>query len=148
MVLVLLCATQVVGQKAMSRSLGSVKTESAENVKYGAFGEVLETKTTDETEKTEKVNIPVSKAVYFHKAKVITAETGYFIELLTSKEELGIENGIFQEFGNLMVMKDKGYAYLIGSFTTEETAKKFLEHTILARYPEAKIVLLKNGIRK
>lgn len=152
------------GQKAMSRSLSEVEETTITTAKVGAFGEVIniqkeedrssvneEATTVEKVEEEKKTSTPPkSKAVYFHTAKNISKETGYLIELVISKEVLDKEHKIYQEFGNLMVQEDKNldYCYLIGTFVTKEAAEKFLKGVILNRYPNAKVIELKNGNRK
>lgn len=150
------------GQKAMSRSLSVTVEEATTNARVGAFGEVIEIKeieaekqelvpsstgTSKSAEAPKRTSVPRSKAVYFHTAKTISEETGYFIELIVSKEILDKEHKIYQEFGNLKVRENKNseFCYLIGTFVTKDAADKFLNGVILNRYPNAQLVEMKKG---
>jgi hypothetical protein len=160
-------ASQMIGQDALTRSLSQAQstTEITRATKTGAFGEVIKAddlpstvtstpkdsavRYMDMVETETKTIPPVSKAVIFHDAKVITEELGFYIQLSITTEPLDKTHAIFQEFGNLKVQKTNPsiFCYLIGDFATENTAKKFLENVILVRYPEATVVELKKGER-
>ena len=78
-VLIMCFSVQVIGQKAMSRSLRITKTEITKEVTnieatinkgntiLGAFGEIIKLEAIKEVKET---NVPTSKAVVFHKAKL------------------------------------------------------------------------------
>lgn len=90
---------------------------------------------------------PKSEALLFHDAKIITNESGFFIQLLESNQILDKEHKIYQEFGNLRVESDinGNFHYLIGSFKTKEASESFLKNIILPRYPEAEVAEYQNG---
>jgi|GEM_PF-1781862 hypothetical protein len=155
-------STQVIGQKAISRSLNG--TQAAEKVtKVDASEQVVEiskikaekamfsTPEEASASKTiaETIFPPKSKIIAFHGAKKISNESDYFIQLSATSEPLSKENSIFQEFGNLKVRENinSNYCYLIGGFKSEKTATSFLNNIIIIRYPEAKVIELKDGER-
>jgi hypothetical protein len=163
-VLMMCFASQMIGQDAMTRSLSQTQSTT----KVGAFGETISieeaTAGTISIAKEEAVNPvlymdmmetetrttpPVSKAVIFHDAKAISKESGFYIQLRIINEPLDKTHSIFQEFGNLKIqeMETSTYCYLIGNFITESTSQNFLKSVILARYPDATIIELKNGER-
>ena len=90
---------------------------------------------------------PVSEVFSFHSAKIMTNESGFYIELIESDKILDKEHKIYQEFGNLRVNStlDGDFCYLIGNFASKETVDKFLNDIILPRYPNAKVVSFENG---
>ena len=92
---------------------------------------------------------PVCEALSFHDAKIITNESGFYIQLVETEEILNKEHKIYQEFGNLRVETtlDSKFCYLIGSFSTKEMVDKFLTDIILPRYPEAKAIQFQEGKR-
>jgi hypothetical protein len=152
-------SSQMIGQEAMTRSLS--KTQATSTTKVGAFGETLvinegqhtptskkgTVKQADIVETETKTAPPVSKAIIFHGAKEITEESGFYIQLHIAGEPLEKTHTLFQEFGNLKVKEidDSMFCYLIGDFTTEDTAQKFLKSIILTRYPKATILEFKDG---
>ena len=158
---IMICfSVQSYGQKALSRSIKVTNTEEATTSKIqkiGAFGELIKddkivtlNKKEVTTLKVKGTQPPKSKAMVFHTAKQISNETGYFIQLHETEKALEINHKVFQEFGNLKVEATPNdvYCYLIGSFVTKDAADKFLNGIILSRYPDAKVVKLKNGKRK
>lgn len=113
--------------------------------KAGAFGEVIQIQTTQKSTNNEIIK------GFYRKAKPITSSlTGYMIQIKTSMECLDKNDPIFAEFGNIMVEKtlNPNYAYLIGTFKTKEGVQQHLDTVINNRYPDAKIVEYKKGIRQ
>ncbi|MFK7949888.1 MAG: hypothetical protein AB8G11_20025 [Saprospiraceae bacterium] len=90
---------------------------------------------------------PKSEVFLFHDAKIITNESGFYIQLVESTEILDKEHEIYQEFGNLRVKTtiNGEFRYLIGSFTNKDAGINFLNNIILPRYPKAKITKFENG---
>jgi hypothetical protein len=135
----LFITNQSFAQKEMSRSLGQTKTIRTKEVKFGAFGEIIEIK-----------NDKLENKLYFHAAKEITKETGFYIQLISSQEILEKDNALFQNFGNVLVEKtlNPKYCYIVGGFETKSAAKIFMDNIIIERYPNAKLIEFKNGERK
>jgi outer membrane protein OmpA-like peptidoglycan-associated protein len=75
--------------------------------------------------------------------------TGYKIEFYNSNAELPASHQIFSKHGNIEVerKKDGTYAYLLGDFGRHKDAKHFLDTVILPRYPNAKLVGYRKGVR-
>jgi hypothetical protein len=133
------------GQTAMSRSLSqSLDQQKSGTEAIGAFGEVITLEGNDAAAKH------VKNQLHFHCAKTLSNETGFFVQLIVSQEELSKEHPLFQEFGNvkLEIASNPKYCYLIGQFATEKGATDFLNKTIIERYPDAVIVSFKEGKRQ
>jgi len=76
--------------------------------------------------------------------------TGYKIEFITAFTELPSSHEIFQRHGNItMERRPNGlFSYLIGDFTSDAVGQKFLEESLLDRYPNAMLIAYKNGKRR
>jgi outer membrane protein OmpA-like peptidoglycan-associated protein len=88
----------------------------------------------------------VDNTVYRTK-KVSQTYSGYKIELLVVDEMLSVDHSLFREMGGVEmdVTPDKKYAYLIGNFSSEKSAKHFLNNVIKGRFPSATIQYYENG---
>lgn len=159
---IMFLSTQVIGQKTMSRSLSGTqatkkvtKVDASEQVvkvsKVGSETLMFATPEEGSASKTliKTIFPPKSKVIAFHGAEEISNESEYFIQLSATSEPLDKKNSIFQEFGNLKVRKNinSDYCYLIEGFKSEKTATSFLNNIIITRYPEAKVIELKDGER-
>lgn len=135
----LFATSQTFAQKAINRSIGQTKTVLTKEIKLGAFGEIIEVK-----------NDKLENKLYFHAAKEVSKETGFYIQLVVSQEILEKDNILFQDFGNVLIEKtlNPKYCYLIGSFETKVSAQGFMNTIIIERYPNAKLVEFKNGERQ
>ena len=138
-VIMFISFNQTFAQNGMNRSIGQTKTTETKKVKVGAFGEIIEMK-----------NDNLKNKLYFHAAKEITKETGFFIQLISTQEILEKENEIFQDFGSVLVERtlNPKYCYFIGGFETRVAANTFVSKVILDRYPNAVVVEFENGQRK
>jgi outer membrane protein OmpA-like peptidoglycan-associated protein len=79
--------------------------------------------------------------------KVSETYTGYKIKLLVVDEMLSANHSLFREMGGVEmdVTNDEKYAYLIGNFSNEKSAKHFLNTVIKGRFPEAMIQEYEDG---
>ncbi|MFT6150270.1 MAG: outer membrane protein OmpA-like peptidoglycan-associated protein [Saprospiraceae bacterium] len=90
----------------------------------------------------KKSKIPVHKT-----KKVSQTYTGYKIELIVSEEMLLVNHRLFREMGGVEVdvTSEQKYAYLIGNFSNEKSAKHFFNNVIKDRFPNTKIQRYENG---
>jgi len=126
-----------------------------------------ELKTTDPQSYSDFLNkggvgIPINKSLIRHETKIETYNenrfpvsipkhfSGYKIEILHTMEKIQEDNPIFFKHGRVAEeqLDDQSYAYLVGSFDSEEEADKFNKKIILENYPDAKIVKYKDGKRE
>ncbi len=99
----------------------------------------------------EGSKLPETPSPYrFHK-KIPALYEGYAIEVASSTYPLDRANPVFRQFGNVHYDKLErgGYSYLIlGRFSNDESALRFLNTIIVPKAKEAKLVHYKDGIRK
>jgi outer membrane protein OmpA-like peptidoglycan-associated protein len=83
----------------------------------------------------------------YHAKKVSETYTGYKIKLLVADEMLSVNHRLFREMGGVEidVTNDLKYAYLIGNFSNEKSAKHFLSNVIKGRFPTATIQQYEDG---
>lgn len=74
--------------------------------------------------------------------------TGYKVELLLSKDELGNDASIFKRYGKVF-LDDTGshFSYMIGAFEEEAPARSFMEAVIKPYYKEARVIKYQDGAR-
>lgn len=74
--------------------------------------------------------------------------TGYKVELMLSKDELGNDAPIFKRYGKVF-LDDTGthFSYMIGAFDELEPAKAFMEAVIKPYYKEARVIKYQEGAR-
>ncbi len=108
------------------------------------------------------VGVPPSRSLILHETKVETYNenrfpsaipesfSGYKIEILHTMERVQEDNPIFFRHGRVAEeqLEDQSYAYLVGSFESEEEARAFLDKFISVNYPDAKVIQYKNGKRR
>ena len=75
--------------------------------------------------------------------------SGYSVEIKRTATPLEITDPIFTQHGNIILhqVSDTKFSYMLGDFSKEEAATDFLENILLSRYPDAKVITYKNGIR-
>lgn len=75
--------------------------------------------------------------------------TGYKIEFITSFTELPPSHEIFSRHGNIVMERRSNglYSYLLGDFVEQAAGQKFLEESMVNRYPGANLIAYKNGER-
>lgn len=74
---------------------------------------------------------------------------GYKVEFFVSVEPLPVNHYIFTQHGSIIMepLQNGGIAYVLGDFSSQYAADKFLNNVILPRYPDAKVIHYKNGER-
>lgn len=74
--------------------------------------------------------------------------TGYKVELMLSKDELGNDAAIFKRYGKVF-LDDTGthFSYMIGAFEELEPAQAFMEAVIKPYYKEARVIKYQDGNR-
>lgn len=116
---------------------------SSSSAIVGAFGEFVVIK------ETTKINNKIGNGFY-RKAKALpTGFNGYAIQITTSMEGLDVNDKLFAEFGNLLVEEalNPKFCYIVGSFRTKVGAEKYMNTIIGNRYPNAKVLKYKEGVR-
>ena len=75
--------------------------------------------------------------------------TGYRVQLITANSKLPGSHQIFSQHGDLAMeeTKDGTFAYLLGDFNQLKDTEGFLQHIVLPRYPNAKIIQYLDGKR-
>jgi outer membrane protein OmpA-like peptidoglycan-associated protein len=122
----------------------STLTKTRQEIKIrDPFAESKSTTKKVVTKEVEKAKIPNRTR------RVSQTYTGYKIELMVVDELLDTENSLFKEMGGVEmdVTTQNKFAYLIGNFSNENSAKHFLENVIKGRYPNAEIRQYENGNR-
>ena len=94
------------------------------------------------------VSVVVADNLRNGKVKLVAPDfSGYYVEFYTTPAELPESHDIFKRYGDITVdqRKDGSFAYMLGSFSSRESADDFLRAVLAPQYPKASVVEYDQG---